>query len=187
VLSEGVSPDEVFSEEWTFDVEVLDASPPLVSVAAYYRAESCVRYLIGEGCNVNAMDGAHRPVAFFAVVGGSVPIITLLNAHGIMFEDFIADAARYACYEAFIWIFAQRGGRLPPQPNPGLSILHAAARGGDPRILSLTLRVSEIDINARTDSLQTPLHFAVKSGSVDAVKILLEVPGIEVNALDNRV
>lgn len=56
----------------------------------------------------------------------------------------------------------------------GLSLLHLAAYAGNKR-LTTSLSQLNIDINAKTHQGDTPLHFAVRSGSAKTVQVLLSV------------
>jgi ankyrin repeat protein len=150
-FGEGVSPDATFPKHWHGDPEILKHSPPFLSVAAYYRSEACVRTLIAHGANVHQEDGDHRSAAMFAVAGGSMTIIHLLDEQGVSFRGALRVAAEYGRYETFCWLYATKNPEIDVISPSRTTILHYAARGGNPRIIAFVLRETQIDVNAKTE------------------------------------
>ena len=55
----------------------------------------------------------------------------------------------------------------------GDNCLHVAASRNDHRAAGLLLKAG-VDVNCRGDMGSTPLHYAVKRGSVEVIRVLLE-------------
>jgi ankyrin repeat protein len=150
-FSEGVSPDATFPKHWHADAGILKNSPPLLSVAAFYRSESCVRTLIAHGANVMQEDADHVTVGMFAVAGGSMPIIHLFDDHRVSFDGALRVAAGYGRFDVFCWLYAAKDPEMDFVSPSRKTILHYAAKGGNPRIIDFILRETEIDVNAKTE------------------------------------
>ena len=53
-----------------------------------------------------------------------------------------------------------------------------------PKVAALLLKTSEVDVNARSKSEMTPLHYASLCGRPKTVALLLDKSGVDVAALD---
>ena len=73
----------------------------------------------------------------------------------------------------------------------GASPLHAAALANNTDVIAFLLdrglHSFEIDINARDRRYsQTPLHYAARRSNIEAIDMLLQQPGIDIDARDNE-
>ncbi|TSJ80655.1 MAG: ankyrin repeat domain-containing protein [Candidatus Cardinium sp.] len=67
----------------------------------------------------------------------------------------------------------------------GDTLLHVAAFEGDWQKAQLLLKDKKIDVNARNNYYDTPMHYAVAQEHVEVLKVLLEGSiAIDVNAID---
>lgn len=66
----------------------------------------------------------------------------------------------------------------------GLTCLHLAASNQNENVINLILQYNP-NINYRDTLGRTPLHMAAGSGNEKGMQILLNKPGIDVNALSN--
>uniref|UniRef100_A0A1X7U7M3 Uncharacterized protein n=1 Tax=Amphimedon queenslandica TaxID=400682 RepID=A0A1X7U7M3_AMPQE len=55
----------------------------------------------------------------------------------------------------------------------GITLLHCAGKSGKVEVLEFWIKRGEYDVNVKANSKRTPLFDAVKSGSIEAVDILL--------------
>jgi hypothetical protein len=57
----GLSIDFVLETPADSDPDLLKLSPPLISLAAFYGAEKCFRYLLVNGANIELVDSVSSP------------------------------------------------------------------------------------------------------------------------------
>jgi hypothetical protein len=73
LFADDLNIDGRFPRDWRPADRFLKHCPPYLSVAAYCRAERCVRLLLCHGADPTAADQIHRPVASYAVAANSPP------------------------------------------------------------------------------------------------------------------
>jgi ankyrin repeat protein len=75
----------------------------------------------------------------------------------------------------------QQGADFNTQDNDGLACIHAASYFPNLDMMDMLIENQACDINIPTRTGETPLHFAVLSGSLDAVITLLNA-GVDIHA-----
>jgi hypothetical protein len=103
--------------------------PPLISIAAFYRAVRCLRYLLSQSANLRALDSARMSVAAFAVAGGDLEVIALLAASGASFAGTLFTAAENGNITAFRWVFLTQIEPVHARDRAQRTLLHAALKG----------------------------------------------------------
>jgi ankyrin repeat protein len=95
-------------------------------------------------------------------------------------------AAKYGCVNIFNQLLLSRASILKITNN-GDSMLHSAARGGEPAIVSLIIDKNILDINMKNSLGETPLHcvFPGKNKLNHEVIDILIRAGADVNAMKN--
>jgi len=142
----------------TLPVEYINAQDPdgrtPLSCATSFEMLSNVKSLLDNGATIqNAQEfdfyeARHLHPAFIAIYTGNVEMIKLLS---------------------------QYKGVLTQITNDGRSLLHAAAGEEDnPEIIQFLLNNTTLNINAKTNHGNTPLHLAVINQNLKNVKLLLE-------------
>lgn len=88
--------------------EFLHFSPPIISVAAYYQARKCFKYLLKHGASIHLMDRFRNPVSFYAAAGGSTKILKQLQKNGAYFGLAVFAAIENSQLKAIKWLFENR-------------------------------------------------------------------------------
>ncbi|OHT04803.1 hypothetical protein TRFO_27663 [Tritrichomonas foetus] len=126
--------------------DILTNSPPLISVAAFHRAVNCFNYLTKEGADIHKLDEMETPISNFAVAGGNMEIIQILDQHGVDFSKTLKIAAEYGHFEIFIWIFQNKGLDLQERDQYNRTFLHIAAAGGNTQLVKFLIEKG-LDVN----------------------------------------
>jgi ankyrin repeat protein len=151
--------DDIQNHPFLHELPFLQFSPPCLSIAAYCNSESCFRLLISRGADVNRLDNRSQSPACYAASQGSLSILNILAFCNASFDGALQSAAESPNSSAFLWLYTMTDQVLGHNPTTSETILHSAARGGDPRIISLLLKTPEIDVNATTEFV---CHFPQK-------------------------
>ena len=73
---------EMIDQKFGFDNKYLprflSSAPPIISVAAYFNAIECVRFLIDNGANLKKTDIIERPLIHFAFASCSMEMVRLI-------------------------------------------------------------------------------------------------------------
>jgi ankyrin repeat protein len=172
--------DGTFPMDWQSGEGFLQHSPPYLSVAAYCGAERCVRLLLCHSADANAVDHLHRSVASYAVAGGCLSILRLLDEFHVSFDGSLCYAAQFGHFHIFWWLCTSQSADLEAVGADDDTILHCAATGGNAQIIRYILKHSEIGINSQNYYLCNPLHLAARRSCLEAVRVLLSHEGIDV-------
>lgn len=158
---------------------ILLDDPPMLCYAAFYGAVKCCQFLILEGADLKKTDASGRTLAQFAVAGGHIKCVRMVDSYNCDFTDTIDCAAEYHHSEIFRWLH-QNKAKLGPRS--GLMI-HTAAYANNVKHVLYCLSHG-VDVNLRNGNEKTPLHIAAEGGFLDVLNILLSQPDIDVNARD---
>ncbi|CAN9508087.1 unnamed protein product [Ophioblennius macclurei] len=141
------------------DVEALnnDYKRPLHEAASMSQAE-CVRYLLGEGAQVDSLKKADWTPLMMACTRRDLAVIEELLQHR-------ADPAL--------------------RNKDGWNCFHVACREGDPLVVQHLLRVAPDVWRAESKTRRTPLHTAAMHGCEEVVSILLERCGYSPDSRDS--
>ena len=132
-----------FTRLFSCSIACLRNRPPLISVAAFFGAVKIFRYLIMQGVDLGDLDSLGTSVVTFAVAGGNMNILQLLDEHGVSFDGALFTAAEAGNYEVFMWLFSTRQIDLRQRKTDNTTILHAAARSGNWRLIDLLLKLDQ--------------------------------------------
>jgi hypothetical protein len=80
-------------------------------------------------------DQLKRTVATFAVAGGAFSILHLLDAHNVSFAGTLFTAAERGNFAVCMWIFATQSEDITARSSNRATLLHAAAKGGNLRLI----------------------------------------------------
>jgi ankyrin repeat protein len=157
----------------------LQYHPPLISFAAFHRSVKCFKHLLLLGANIDHLDIMRRSAIDFAIAGGCLEIVRLLEERGASFSDqSLSIAARFHRYDIFIWLVEQKG--LDPRSSP--TVLNDCARACSLEILLECIALG-CDVNACDSFGLVPLHYASRASCTDALNLLLSHKGIETSPL----
>ncbi|KAK8883783.1 hypothetical protein M9Y10_042882 [Tritrichomonas musculus] len=126
--------------------DILTNSPPLISVAAFYRAINCFNFLLEHGADIKKLDENETPISHFAVAGGNMDIIRILDEHGVDFAQTLQIAAEYGHFEIFMWLYKNKGFDLHERDKFNRTFLHIAAEGGNCKLVQFLIKQG-LDVN----------------------------------------
>ena len=166
----------------------LTCFPTLIEYACFVGALKCVTYLIENGADVTIQDLVHTTIAQFAVAGGNLEILRLLEKNDkVSFLDCISSAVRFFRNDIFDWLIKEKYPHsLFKMDTKDLCTLHYAAESGNVSVLLKCLDDPNADVNIGFRSGWTPLHIASKYGQFPMIKILTQHEKIKINQIDAR-
>ncbi|KAH0789183.1 ankyrin repeat protein [Histomonas meleagridis] len=185
-----LSEDNIINQEVGFDKlylpPFLSSSPPVISVAVYFNATNCVRFLMDNGADLDKKDVLGRPLIHFAVASRSMELVRLFDRK----EDTMKETdncqnmpIHVACQFGFLdcvkYIFMKTNASIFNSRNivGALPLLIVSFYGH----LEILYFMKEIGINLlETNSAgANALHFAALGGHPEIVKFLIDI-GIDV-------
>ena len=158
---------------------ILFDDPPMVCYAAFYGAVKCCQFLILEGADLTKTDARGRTLAQFAVAGGHIKSVRVVDSYNCDFTDTIECAAEYHHSEILQWLHQNKANS---GPRSGLMI-HTAAYSNNVKHVMYCLSHG-VNVNLPNENNKTPLHIAAEGGFLDVLNLLLSQPDIDVNASD---
>jgi ankyrin repeat protein len=161
---------------------VLMNHPPLIHVAAFFRATNCFRWLISAGANPLECDRAFVTLPQIAVAGGDLEIIRICQQYSLDFSGTLHFAVRYHQNAIFDWLCDVAVAELDAPDIRGRRPLHCACESNNAYAIWRLLALGA-DPNAADYGQSTPLRQAVLRGHIASVELLLSAPALEVDAL----
>lgn len=160
----------------------IQREPTLILCAAYFGSIKCFKYLLLNHANLNKRDTDSKSLAQFAVAGGNVEIVRLVEQSGCDFSDTAHIATHFYHSDIFEWLHLTKFPDLNKNNFDRYSILHHAAYSGNIGVLVKCIN-SGCDVNKYNNPLykETPILKAAENGKSAAVKILLSVDEIDPN------
>ena len=150
ILLEFNTIDLYFSHSFYTGDVVYSSSPPVVSVAAYFGAEECLNYLIMNGCDLAVKDSLGNAISHFAVAGGSLDIVNILNNNCVLFDtNDLYVAADSGNFEMFMWIYTTQIVDILKRKEDRTCLLHHAVKGKSWKLIQFLLKQLEsiLDVN----------------------------------------
>ena len=87
--------------------DALQNGPTLIQTCAYYGAVKCFKYLLLHEVNLAQKDRVGRTVQQFAILGGSLQIVRLLEQQSLSLDQTIDNAIEMHQMEIFEWLDEQ--------------------------------------------------------------------------------
>ncbi|OHT13230.1 hypothetical protein TRFO_16669 [Tritrichomonas foetus] len=161
----------------------LQNMPTIIQCAAFYGAIKCFKYLFLNGADLTMKDGLSRSVVHFAVAGGNLEIIHLLEQQNASFDDTLQYTAQFHRHEIFMWIIDKHPKLIDKLYDNGIILCKAAVKAN----LDIMLFCFEnnVDVNKPDDYGWTPLHYASRDNIICSMKLLLSHKDIDVNVNNN--
>ena len=160
-------------------------------LAAEQGQNTVAKFLLEYGADPNAHYKGTVTALHTAARQGNVELARLLLEYGAQVNPVehnrstpLEYAVGQTSKEMVALLFEH--GAVIPQKSPGYwTVFHEWALGGGDTNIAQVLLAHKADVNAKGSDGQTPLHFAVNQGQLQAVEWLLK-HGADVNARDNR-
>lgn len=190
------------------ECRIIQYRPTLISCAAFFGSIKCFKYLLLNHASLSRRDERKKSIATFAVSGGNVEIIRILEQEKIDFDDTIKDSVIFYHFDIFEWIRVTKftedldsynitqmcaySGNIKILIhciNSGCNVnrfflgqtpILKAAEKGKSDVIKILLSLPEINPNEKCES-ETPLIYAARNGNVDCVKILCSSPKVKLN------
>ena len=160
--------------------------PTLLQFAAFHGATKCFNYLIELGADFTKLSRNNINVSCFAVAGGHLGIIKMLEEKGITFKDTMQVATAVHQHNIFHWLYKNKfPNGLSDVSSEVDSVLHAAASANNTRLMLFCIG-KKVDVNIRGRTLLSPLHVATDRSRMDAIKLLLANKNLNINACDEN-
>ncbi|KAH0795919.1 serine/threonine-protein phosphatase 6 regulatory ankyrin repeat subunit A-like [Histomonas meleagridis] len=174
--------DSLFSVSSKKIFDILRVYPTLLSVACFFKAFKCVRLLIDCGANVDARDYFGRICQHFAVAGGSMEIIRLLDTNDSwpqVTDNTNQSCMHYACdYGQLEVVHYLWSKGVPLDSQGGYYAEHpinlAALNGHLPIVEFLISKGVSPNTQGVNQHFHT-IHFACQGGHADIVKYLISI------------
>lgn len=206
--------DELTSENKTFDYDrrvrpsvyerepTLQNNPTLIQVAAYYGSIKCFKYLLLNRANLLFTDFANNDIMFFAIAGGNIEILRLLEQNKINFSNDGIYAIKFHRYALFDWLITQKKIDLSTDSTNYINEsylsnnTHALRRCYEEKIFRYSCDIISHLIDKRcidafrflytlgkiSDDLNDLVFDAIKADSMAIVFFLIRVHGVNMNA-----
>jgi ankyrin repeat protein len=160
-------------------------------LAAEQGQNTVAKFLLEHGADPNAHYKSTVTALHTAARQGNVELARLLLEHGAQVnpvEHNHSTPLEYAVGQTsreMVELLFEHGAVIPQKPPGYWTVFHEWALGGGDTNIAQVLLAHKADVNAKGSDGQTPLHFAVNQGQLQAVEWLLK-HGADVNARDNR-
>lgn len=158
---------------------ILQNMPTLIQCAAFYGSLKIFKFLLLNEADLSMKDGVSRTLVHFAVAGGNLEIVHILDQYEQDFEGSLHVAAKFHQYEIFTWLVENRQMDI----HDGFVLSQASIKANLQEMLFLF--ENDVDPNLTDESGWTPLHYASRDNVICSIKLLLSHAKIDPN-LDNN-
>ena len=166
-------------EAFPTECSYLRNNASLVQFAAFYGAVKCTKFLIMNNADLNRADEQGKLTTDFAIAGGNIEIVRLLEQSGLSFFNSFQTAIEFRQTQIFNWLVNTREN-IPHFIDASLI---AGAATNSIEALQIAIEIGA-DINAKlpysaNGIVQSALFSAAYNGSCDALRILVTRKGID--------
>ncbi|OHT17287.1 hypothetical protein TRFO_41137 [Tritrichomonas foetus] len=169
-LNEKLDPS-IFEENW-----LVQFFPTLICYAAYFGSVKIFKYLLLNHADTQIRDSQDHTLSHFAVAGGNIEIIRLVEQNDCDFSRTIEIISRFNRPEIFEWLHETKFSEFSNDV-----LIQSCYCGNIETVLKCI--EAECPINAITSPFypQTPLLKAAENGKKDVLLILLSIKNINPN------
>ena len=169
-----------------YDYPLLSHHCPVLCIAAYFGSYDVCKFLISNNSNMTIQDANSMNAIGFAIASNNLDIMELmLNSSTLNSEEqkhFFLYASKFNSTETFMYFCKKFEFNPEFSDSKGNKCIHYAALNGNMEILDYIIAHGG-DINSKTlYDERTPLMFAVIHNDQNALKHILSIPGIQINA-----
>ncbi|KKT23685.1 MAG: hypothetical protein UW09_C0003G0207 [candidate division TM6 bacterium GW2011_GWF2_43_87] len=174
---------DIEMEPWT---GYSDATKKLLAAAKTMNITELKDLIENKKADANAVDKDQKTLLELVVEGGSFAMVEYLvktvgvdvNAARAVYASPLHSAAELGKLDIVKFLF--ENGAYINQSKLGFTPLFSAVQGGNLDVISYLIDVAKADVNAVDQWGTTPLHKAIRSNQLEAVKLLVK-KGADVN------
>lgn len=171
-----VIPSDIYEPCW-----IINNKPKLIQYAAYFGAIRCFKFLLLSDATLQEKSISNsRSVDFYAVASNSIEILRIMDQNNCTFYHAYWWSIIFFRPEILEWLINCKGFALNEKFLNQGNCIHAAATSNNVKI-ALKFIDQGGDPNSVNGRSQTALHVAAQTGSLDIIKLLISIPGIDVN------
>lgn len=164
--------------------DMIHEGAPLIHYSAYFGSLKCFKYLYLNGSNLNIKNDEGKTLAHFAVAGGNLEIIRLIEQSNCSFDGALQIAALYHRNKIFNWLLETKTQDITSiHPKFG-TVFHQASISNNVELLDYFEQ--GIDPNIPDSHHRSPLHQAVISNNSESIHNLLDIKGVDPNLRDEN-
>lgn len=165
--------------------EMVRHSPSLLQFAAFYQAPKCFRYLLSLGADTNAKDDCGHNVAQFAVAGGLSVIVDACQEKKMDFTGAACIAVEYHQFVVLEKLLNDGIVKIDESTPDYPSVVHSAAQFDNMRVLLYAMEEG-VDVNITDTRGESPLHYAARCESINALLFFVNAYDIDINLQDEK-
>lgn len=162
--------------------DYLYGEPPFISIAAFFGSAEIFKFLLVKGADVNKTDLYTHYPSQFAVIGGNIEIIRLLEQENAIFDGTIQVAAGFSRYEIFDWLHSIKFPDLDCFDQHRKTIINQAAMQNNVHFL-MTCIEGSAKLYFDDNGICTAVAKASSFGSYDFLKFILMHPDADADRL----
>lgn len=153
---------------------ILQNYPPILHAAAFFKSIKCFNFLLMSGSDPNLTDYSHRSLSNFAVAGGSIEIIRIIEQRQLSFEGTLQISSLFNQNDIFSWLYEThfQDISLSSYSIGKKTVLNEAAISNNIFILKTCIN-HKVKINRPNARKSTALHLAAAYNNFDIIDILL--------------
>ncbi|OHS93118.1 hypothetical protein TRFO_40567 [Tritrichomonas foetus] len=144
----------------------------LLEFACFHGATKCFDYLLENGADPKLTDDIGLNLMQFAVAGGHHEMIVKAQKLGFSFNGAIPLVAEYFRFDLFNWLCSNYEVNLEKSYLQTGTIFHRCATANNIWMMLICMSKG-VDVNVFDNLDLTPLFYAAKNGSLDAIDLLL--------------
>lgn len=157
----------------------LQGGPTLIQYAAFFGSIQCFKYLYLLKASLQLKDRRNRPLIMFAIAGGNLEIVRILEQSGVSFRGTLKIAMQFRRFDIFDWIIRTHGDSINDIQYELNAILCMCCR-----IDNLRGAIECVELGATpgkvTDGM-SPLLNAAVNGNYEVIRFIAQCPGVEIN------
>ena len=162
-----------------FDSSPLVFCPSLISAAAYFKANKCVKKLLELGFSPDVTDQMGKSLPYFAGIAGNFEALEIVGLTQERLTVFIKAAIKTKQNVAFHLAYEKVEDKDHIFDN-GATILHKACAANN---IELVKEFAEkIDINTKDECDDLPQHIAARHNALESIILLSKLPTFDLEA-----
>ena len=148
-IQSGYSINHRASKFVPFTDQLLKHSPSLICLSAFYHSLAVFRYLLINNADIYTTDDIGTPISHFAIAGGSLEIVMLLDDLNVSFDDAIFVAAERGNLRMFVWIYTNHFCDICTKNKNGESVLSLASKTKNSKLINLVIDQTKNNIELK--------------------------------------